>query len=178
VVTWLVFGTFARSVAHLGGHGTGLTGALNGLLPSLLPIAFGYLFAHSLQYLLINGQLLVPLLGNPTGLDGGQWLPAPFDDSFEPNTHLLPSAFFWYAEVAVIVLVHVAAVMVAHGHLARSGRDERAAKASEWPWIAAMVAYTMVSLVLMAQPLVKEAPARGHPTAGQAKASAAPGVLR
>jgi hypothetical protein len=188
VATWLVFGAFARAVAHLGGHGTGLTGALNGLLPSLMPIAFGYLLAHNLQYLLINGQLLVPLLGNPTGLSGGQWLPAPFDDSFEPDTRLLPSAFFWYAAVVVIVLVHVAAVVVAHGHLSRSGRDERAAKASEWPWIAAMVAYTMVSLVLMAQPLVKEAPSGGgHPTAGQAAgrtagqaeaSAAASGLLR
>ncbi|WP_143094567.1 hypothetical protein [Streptacidiphilus jiangxiensis] len=160
LATWLVFGGFAHAVARLGGHDVRPVAALHGLLPSLLPIAYGYLFAHNLQYLLVNGQLLVPLLGNPTGLDGGQWLPAPFDDSFEPHTHLLPSAAFWYVAVVVIVAVHVVAVVVAHGHLARSGRDERAAKASEWPWVAAMVAYTMVSLVLMAQPLVKEAPAK------------------
>ncbi|WP_133260195.1 hypothetical protein [Streptacidiphilus pinicola] len=169
LLTWCVLGAFAQAVARLGGHDVRPAAALHGLLPSLLPIAFGYLLAHNLQYLLINGQLLVPLLGNPSGLDGGQWLPAPFDDSFEPDTHLLPSSAFWYGSVAVIVVVHMAAVVIAHGHLVRRGRDERAAKASEWPWIAAMVAYTMVSLVLMAQPLVKEGPA-------PSKQSAATGV--
>ena len=47
--------------------GTTSLGALTGLLPSLLPIAYGYLLAHYLQYILVNGQLLFPLLGNPVG---------------------------------------------------------------------------------------------------------------
>jgi hypothetical protein len=178
LATWLVLGVFAHAVARLGGHEVRPPAALHGLLPSLLPIAFGYLLAHNLQYLLINGQLLVPLLGNPSGIDGGQWLPAPFDDSFDPNTHLLPSSAFWYAAVAVIVAVHIAAVVIAHAHLVRRGSDERAAKASEWPWIAAMVAYTMVSLILMAQPLVKEAPAKESAPAVPSVAVSAAAVAR
>ncbi|MEZ0094919.1 hypothetical protein [Streptacidiphilus sp. EB129] len=173
LATLLVFGAFARVVAMVGGHGHGSGGrgsgvrALTGLLPSLLPIAFGYLLAHNLQYLLVNGQLLIPLAGNPTGLAGGQWLPAPFDDSYEVHPAFLPSAFYWYVAVAVIVAVHIAAVVIAHRHLAREGGaelpDRARARASEWPWIVAMVAYTMVSLVLLAQPLVKEGPATPAP---------------
>jgi hypothetical protein len=37
-------------------------------------------------------------------------------------------------------------------------------RGSEYPWLAAMVAYTMLSLWLIAQPLVKEHAPAGHQT--------------
>jgi hypothetical protein len=123
----------------------------------MLPIAFAYLLAHNLQYLLVNGQLLGPLLGNPIGKES--WplhLPYPFNDDYDPHPTFLPSAFYWYVGVAVIVAAHVLAVLLAHRYLRRRGADERAARASEYPWLAAMVGYTMISLVLIAQPLTKE----------------------
>ena len=43
--------------------------------------------------------------------------------------------------------------VVAHRYLSRRGADPRAARLSEYPWLAAMVGYTMFSLVLIAQPL-------------------------
>jgi hypothetical protein len=158
LVTLLVFGAFAVAVARTGGHGSSFPTALAGLLPSLLPIAFGYLLAHNMEYLATNGQLMIPLLGNPTGLEGGQWLPAPFTDDYEANTHLLPSAVYWYTSVALIVLVHIAAVVLAHRHLATTGHTQQHARRSEYPWLVAMVCYTMISLWLLAQPLVQEKP--------------------
>jgi hypothetical protein len=158
-MTLVVFALFAVAVARVGGHRDGPVPALTRLLPSLIPIAFGYLLAHNLAYLAINGQLLVPLLGNPAGVPGGQWLPAPFDDSFEIHRNLLPSAVYWYAAVTVIIAVHIAAVFLAHRQLSGSGLGEIRARRSEYPWLAAMVAYTMLSLWLLAQPLVQEKPA-------------------
>jgi hypothetical protein len=158
VATVAVFGLFAVAAARTGGHATTLALALSGLLPSVVPIAFGYLLAHNLEYLIVNGQLLIPLLGNPAGVEGGQWLPAPFDDSFEVHRNLLPPAFYWYVAVVVIVAVHVVAVLLAHHHLARAGAGQARARRSEYPWLAAMVAYTMLSLWLLAQPLVQEKP--------------------
>ena len=61
--------------------------------------------------------------------------------------------------VAVIIAVHVLAVVLAHRHLARAGATEQRARRSEYPWIVAMIGYTMLSLWLLAQPLVREAPA-------------------
>jgi hypothetical protein len=165
----VVFGLFALAVARTGGHRSSPDGALSGLLPSLLPIAFGYLLAHNLQYLLVNGQLLIPLVGNPDGTAGGQWLPAPFDDSFEVHRTLLPPAFYWYVAVAVIIAVHVVAVFLAHRHLSEAGVDGVRARRSEYPWLAAMVVYTMLSLWLLAQPLVQEKPG--------SQATAAPPVV-
>jgi hypothetical protein len=155
-----VFGAFAVTAARAGGVGVRPRDALAGLLPSLLPIAFGYLLAHNAQYVLVNSQLLGPLLGNPVGSDS--WpihLPYPFNDSYEPNATFLPSAFYWYLGVTAIVMAHVVAVVLAHRHLGQSAVNESRARASEYPWLVAMVAYTAFSLVLIAQPLVQEAPA-------------------
>ncbi|GAC1442289.1 MAG: hypothetical protein NVS3B26_19940 [Mycobacteriales bacterium] len=150
----VVFGAFAYGAARAGKHRVGPRPALAGLLPSMLPIAFAYLLAHNLQYLLVNAQLLGPLIGNPTG-SHPLGLPYPFNDSFEPKPTFLPSSFYWYAGVAAIVGAHVLAVVLAHRYLGRRGVDERTARRSEYPWLIAMVGYTMLSLILIAQPLTR-----------------------
>src|SRR5207302_11317319 len=121
------------------------------LLPSLRPISFGYLVAHNFQYLLVNGQHLIPLVGKPTGTL--QWLPAPFNDSYVVHKQPVPSGVIWYLQVALIIAVHIAAVFIAHRHLAGVARTKAQAERSEWPWIFALVAYTMTSLFLLAQPI-------------------------
>jgi FtsH-binding integral membrane protein len=83
-------------------------------------------------------------------------LPYPFNDSYELNSRFLPSAFYWYVSVGLIILVHVVAVVLAHRHLSGATSDQPRARRSEYPWVVAMVAYTMLSLWLLAQPLVKE----------------------
>jgi hypothetical protein len=157
LVVALVFTLFAMLAARAGGRALPPGAAISGLLPSLLPIAFGYLLVHNLQYLLVNGQLLFPLIGNPIGKKS--WpihLPYPFNDSYEIHHAFLPSSFYWYLSVVIIVAVHVIAVVLAHQHLAHRARSLRAARNSEYPWLVAMVGYTMLSLWLIAQPLVKE----------------------
>jgi hypothetical protein len=157
VIFTAVFYTFAAAVASVGAYAkTTPRATLTGLLPSLLPISFGYLLAHNIEYLVVNGQLLFPLVGNPIGKES--WpihLGFPFNDTYEVNPHLLPSSFYWYLSVGIIVAVHIIAVVLAHRHLAHATRDAVKARRSEFPWMMAMVAYTMLSLWLLAQPLVK-----------------------
>jgi hypothetical protein len=153
-LAWTVFGSFARAVRDVGRLDLSVRGTIAQLLPSLLPISFGYLVAHNLNYLLVNGQLLIPLAGNPTGTH--QWLPAPFNDSYVVHKQPLPPGAYWYIDLVLIVAVHIAAVFIAHRHLAGVARTRSQAERSEWPWIFAMVAYTMTSLFLLAQPIVKE----------------------
>ena len=147
---------FAHGSATAGEHGTRPLRSLSGLLPSLVPIAFGYLLSHYLGYLLVNGQLLFPLFGNPPGLDS--WpihLPYPFNDDYEPNHTFLPNSFYWYVALVVIVAVHVFAVIIAHRHLVRTATTEAKSRRSELPWLAAMVGYTCLSLWLLAQPFTE-----------------------
>jgi hypothetical protein len=168
----LAFGAFAYASARVGRHEERPLPALVGLLPSMLPIAYAYLLAHNLQYLLVNGQLLPTLLGNPVG---ESWWPVdppyPFNGEFAPDPAFLPSALYWYVGVAAIVGAHVLAVVLAHRYLHARAADRRTAEASEYPWLVAMVGYTMLSLVLIAQPLVTEeraAPAATGQTATDA----------
>ena len=156
VLTLLLYGVFlvfSMAVASAGGGHRSVGDTFSRLLPSLVPIAFGYLLAHYLQYVLINGQLILPLLGAPGGAGTNLHLPYPFNDSYEVHAHFLPNAFYWYVDVAVIVTVHIVAVVLAHRSLARVGSSVRTARRAEYPWIVAMVAYTALSLWLLAQPL-------------------------
>jgi hypothetical protein len=146
-LVWSAFATFAYLSSRLGRHRTGVSAALAGLLPSMVPIAFAYLLSHNLQYLIVNSQTLLPI--------------------DRPIPDLLPSAVYWYVGVTAIVAAHVLAVIIAHGHLRRQAADERSGRRSEYPWLVAMVGYTMVSLVLIAQPLVTENGSAGGKAVGQ-----------
>ena len=150
VVVLTVFGAFAYAASRVGGSEDSPLRSLSALLPSLVPIAYGYLIAHYLQYLIVNGQLIIPLLSNP-GFGGGR-------GAYTVNETFPPSRFYWYLSVVVIVAVHVVAVFIAHRVLRSRARDERSAVRSELPWLVAMVGYTAFSLFLIAQPLVESGP--------------------
>lgn len=149
---WGLFAGFAAAVRAVGRLDEPLINVTAGLLPSLVPIAFGYLLAHNLSYLAINGQLLIHLISDPFG--NGLNLFGTVE--YEPHRDLIPSGVIWYFQIVLIIAVHIAAVVLAHGYLGRVARTESQGKRAEWPWIAAMVGYTMSSLWLLAQPIVEE----------------------
>ena len=149
---WGLFTGFAASV-HAAGHlDAPLISVVAGLVPSLVPIAFGYLVAHNFGYLAINGQLLIHQISDPLGTGFDLFGTA----DYEVNRNLIPTAFIWYFQIALIITVHIVAVILAHGYLGRAARTEEQGRRAEWPWIAAMVGYTMSSLWLLAQPIVRE----------------------
>lgn len=152
-VIWLLFSGFAAAVRAVGRLDEPLISVVAGLIPSLVPIAFGYLLAHNFDYLAINGQLLIHQASDPFGT-GTLNIFGTVD--FEPNRNLIPTAFVWYFEILLIIGVHIAAVFLAHGYLGRVARTEFEGRRAEWPWIVAMVGYTMTSLWLLAQPIVQE----------------------
>jgi hypothetical protein len=153
VLIWGLFTGFAAAVRAVGHLDEPLINVVAGLIPSLVPIAFGYLLAHNFDYLAINGQLLIHQASDPFG---SGVLNIFGTVNYEPNRNLIPTAFVWYFEILLIIGVHVAAVVLAHGYLGRTARTEVHGRRAEWPWIAAMVGYTMSSLWLLAQPIVQE----------------------
>jgi hypothetical protein len=56
--------------------------------------------------------------------------------------------------VIAIVTGHVAAVYLAHAMAVRVFKDRRTAMLSQYPMLALMIGYTMVSLWIIAQPIV------------------------
>lgn len=150
---WALFTGFAVAVRAVGHLDEPLITVVAGLIPSLVPIAFGYLLAHNFDYLAINGQLLIHQASDPFG---SGTLNIFGTANYEPNRNLVPTAFIWYFEIVLIIGVHIAAVVLAHRYLGRVARTETQGRRAEWPWIAAMVGYTMSSLWLLAQPIVRE----------------------
>ncbi|MBI4311002.1 MAG: hypothetical protein HY681_04390 [Chloroflexi bacterium] len=118
---------------------------------SLIPIALAYHLAHFLAFLLIQGQLLVPLASDPFGW-GWDLLGTA---RYTVNVNVVGAKFAWFLGVGAIVVGHIVAVYVAHVMALRQVGERRAALRSQYPMLALMVGYTMVSLWIIAQPIVE-----------------------
>lgn len=115
---------------------------------TLLPIAGGYLIAHYLT-LFIQGMVWVPeLIGKPN---------APV----APTLDWIPISLVWYLSVGAIVLGHIAAIVLSH-RLALRDAPGRPVLAG-LPLVLLMIGYTVLSLWIIAQPIVIE-PGQPLPT--------------
>ena len=147
----LVYFLFARWMARAAGDqlSTGTVARL--FVLSLVPIAIAYHLAHYFTYLLIQGQLMIRLGSDPLGLGWNIFGTA----RYRPDIGIVGARFAWYTAVIAIVAGHVIAVYVAHAVALREFRDRRAALRSQLPMLVLMVGYTMVSLWILAQPIVE-----------------------
>jgi hypothetical protein len=106
---------------------------------TLLPIAAGYLVAHYLT-LVIQGIVWLPgLLANPLL-------------TVAPDVSWIPVSFVWYLSVAAIVGGHIAAIVLAH-RIALRDAGSRPVLAG-LPLVVLMIGYTVLSLWIIAQPIV------------------------
>jgi hypothetical protein len=118
---------------------------------SLVPIAIAYHLAHYFTYLLIQGQRVIPLLSDPFAFGWDLFGTA----AWVPDIGIVGARFAWYTAVIAIVCGHIAAVYVAHVIALRTFQDRHRALRSQYPMLALMVGYTMVSLWIIAQPIVE-----------------------
>jgi uncharacterized membrane protein len=125
-------------------------------VPTLLPIAFAYHVAHYLSYLLVAGQVVIPLASDPFGRGWDLFGTA----HYRVAVGIVGARFAWYTSVLVIVLGHVLAMYLAHRLALERFSDRRTARRSQYPLAALMVAYTMLSLWILAQPIVDAGPAK------------------
>ena len=118
---------------------------------SLIPIALAYHLAHYLSYLVLVGQYIIPLASDPFGMG---W------DLFGTSLYIVDisivnARMVWYTSVIAIVTGHIIAVWLAHVMALRTFHSNRAALASQIPMLLLMVGYTMLSLWILAQPVVE-----------------------
>jgi hypothetical protein len=118
---------------------------------TLVPIAIAYLIAHYLSYFLIQGQLLIRLVSDPFGFGWNIFGSA----RFRPDIGIVGARFVWYTSLIAIVLGHVIAICLAHIVALRDACDSRAAMRCQVPMLVLMVAYTIMSLWIIAQPIVE-----------------------
>jgi hypothetical protein len=129
---------------------------------SLVPIAIAYHMAHYFSFLLIHGQRLIALLSDPLGMGWNIFGTA----AYRIDIGIVGARFAWYAAVIAIVLGHVIAVYLAHLMAMRLWRNRTMAIRSQYPMLLLMVCYTVISLWILAQPIVADGPHAAGAAAG------------
>ncbi|HET7854709.1 MAG TPA: hypothetical protein VFM04_09665, partial [Candidatus Methylomirabilis sp.] len=120
---------------------------------TLVPIAIAYHLAHYLAYLLVAGQYIIPLASDPFGF-GWDLLGTSL---YRIDIGVVDARFVWYTAVIAIVVGHIIAVCLAHLMALYVFKDARLATKSQYPMLGLMVCYTMISLWILAQPVVESA---------------------
>jgi len=151
VVFVAVYHVIAALIARAAKNRVTPDAASRAFVLTLVPIAIAYLIAHYLSYFLIQGQLLIRLASDPFGFGWNIFGTA----GFRPDIGIVGARFVWYTSLFAIVIGHVAAVSLAHIIALRRLGDARLAIRSQIPMLVLMVAYTMLSLWIIAQPIVE-----------------------
>ena len=147
-----LYRAFAWATARAAGKDQGARRAAGAFVLTLVPIAIAYHLAHYLSFLLLAGQLLLPLASDPFGWGWNLFGVRAF--AMDPG--LAGPSLVWGVAAIAIVAGHMMAVYLAHVMALRLYADKAAALRSQVPMLVLMVFYTMTSLWIMAQPLVKD----------------------
>jgi len=118
---------------------------------TLVPIAIAYNVAHNLASLLVQGQLIIPLLSDPFGRGWNLFGTA----AYYPNIGIIDARLTWYVAIGAIVTGHVISIWLAHRVALREFSASRKAVTASIPLTVLMVAYTAISLSVIAEPLVQ-----------------------
>lgn len=116
---------------------------------SLVPIGIAYVLAHNAPLLLTGIPQLVRFASDPFEQGWNLLGTARLWEGF-----IASPALVWFAEIALIVGGHVLAVLSAHRVAMRLAPSDRAAANSQYALTVLMSVYTIVTLWLLAQPLV------------------------
>ncbi|MBL4813819.1 MAG: hypothetical protein JKX69_16010 [Rhodobacteraceae bacterium] len=115
------------------------------LAPALLPIAFGYHFAHYFPSFLVQIQYVTGVIADWTGLEH-----QPVTSGF--FNRLTTVRLIWLVQAGAVVLGHVAAIILSHQLALRLVGGHRRAVISQLPLALFMIGYTVFGLWLLAAP--------------------------
>jgi len=118
---------------------------------TLVPIAIAYNVAHYFTYLVVHGQLIIPLVSDPLGRGWDLFGTI----QFYPDIGIIGARTSWYLAIISIVTGHMISIWLAHGLALREFSSPREAVLASAPLTVLMVVYTVVSLLVMAEPLVQ-----------------------
>jgi len=152
VLAYLAYWLLAWAMAAAAGRRAGARALALACASSLLPIAVAYHLSHYLSYLLLAGQLIVPIAADPFGQG---WRLFALGPDPAVDLGIVTARQVWWVAVAVLVAGHGLSVVVAHRQAIALLGDRRLAVRSQLPMMAFMVGLTMLSLWILAQPIVE-----------------------
>ncbi len=118
---------------------------------TLVPIAIGYNIAHNCGIFLVQGQQFVALASDPLGIKWDLFGTA----NFRADIGLMDARVTWYVALIAIVGGHVISVWLAHRLALREFGTRREAALATIPLTVLMVVFTIFSLSVIAEPMVK-----------------------
>jgi hypothetical protein len=154
VGVWLIFlGAYllACRIAALLAPARSYTDIVRLFALTLVPIAIAYNVAHNCANFAVQAQQMIALASDPFGVKWDLFGTA----NFRPDIGLIDARVTWYVAIVSIVAGHVVSIWLAHRVALREfGTRARAATATV-PLTLLMVAYTVLSLSVIAEPMVK-----------------------
>ena len=133
-----------RIAARAVGYDGDLTGKFIG---SLVPIALAYVVAHYFSFFVREVQWLYPFASDPFGFGWDLF----GTSDWRPDIGLLAPKTIWYAQVAALVIGHVAGLVLAHDKAVVLFESPRKAAISQYAMLALMVVYTVAGLWLLSR---------------------------
>jgi len=129
------------------GGGFGQIDLARRFVHSLVPIAFAYVIAHYLTFLLFQGQAMGYLISDPLGRGWDIFGTSGWNIDY----NLIGGRIVWYCQVAVVVAGHVAALCLAHDRALVLYDNPRWAVRSQYWMLAIMIGFTSLALWLLSQ---------------------------
>jgi len=117
---------------------------------SIVPISIAYHLAHYISLLVFEGQILIGRFSDPFGFGWDLFGTA----DYKVDLTIMNAKFVWFFSMIAIVIGHIVAVYLSHAEALRYYGNPKAALKSQIPMMILMVAYTMLSLWIIAQPIV------------------------
>ncbi|MGH2701847.1 MAG: hypothetical protein ACRDJB_01545 [Actinomycetota bacterium] len=117
---------------------------------SLIPIGIAYVLAHNTPLVMTGVPLLLRGLSDPFGRGWNLLGTGTLLQGYFPSPALV-----WFLEIALIVGGHILGVLAAHRTAVRLGRSHRAAVRSQYALTVLMSIFTITTLWLLSQPLVR-----------------------
>ena len=126
--------------------------AFGTMVPAIVPIAFGYHFAHYIPSFLLDAQFAARALSDPFGAGWNLLGTAGLEVRASVLTHHASVKVIWNLQAFAIVAAHVIAVTVGHALALREAASSREAVLSQIPMTVLMVGYTLLGLWLLSTP--------------------------
>ena len=121
---------------------------------SIVPIAIAYHLSHYISLIAIEGQSVFRLISDPFGFGWNLFNTG----NYKTDISIVNAKFVWYFSVISIVVGHIVSVYIAHIESIRMYAQKPQYKQdsiiSQIPMIFLMIGYTMLSLWIIAQPIV------------------------
>ena len=146
----VVYLGFAWGIRSASGERSSVATVARRFVFSLAPIALAYNLAHFVTLLLIQGQLIIPLVSDPFGFGWDLF----GTSDYRIDLNIISAKAVWFLSLVAIVVGHVLSVYLAHVISMRSASADSNPLRGQIPMLALMLLYTASSLWIIAQPIV------------------------